>query len=459
MSTGAVPITNRPRPACFAWYIAASAARKRSTGRSCAEVGVTSPMLAVTTTDSDPTATGIRTASSIRAASDSSSGSAGGALHHDDELVAAEPGHSVRLADDGLQVLGRSHEQLVAGLVAQGVVDPLDVVEVDEQDGDVAAVPARAGQRLLEPVQQQPAVGQAGEGVVQGECHQLVLGGPPGGDVLDHADREGGAVLFVPTGVDQHPDHGAVAADQPALGARSRLPPPDHAQPRVLGRLDLVGVHEPGERRADQLLPRVAEEGAQRVVHLDEEALVGEQGHADRERTEDLGEPGLVGVHAGLPEDSHDERPALDGDLLSLGGQLRPGHRAEDLPPGHPGCGHPPPVPVDGLPVAGVDGVELLRVRGRGRAYPEEVDHRSRPRHRVCLRVPRPEAAHTFSIGPMTERGNRPSVSVLSSADRVVRGGQGSQDHRPWKYVHITNATASIRKWATISGAVRPLSW
>ena len=66
------------------------------------------------------------------------------------------------------QPLGDGDEQLVAGGVAGAVVDGLEVVEVHEEDGDRAAAAVGAGQRVVEPVGEQRAVGQAGERVVEG---------------------------------------------------------------------------------------------------------------------------------------------------------------------------------------------------------------------------------------------------------------------------------------------------
>ena len=59
---------------------------------------------------------------------------------------------------------GDGAQQLVAGAVAEAVVDPLEVVEVDEQHRHLGAPPA---QRVLETVEEQRAVGQPGEGVAE----------------------------------------------------------------------------------------------------------------------------------------------------------------------------------------------------------------------------------------------------------------------------------------------------
>ncbi len=54
------------------------------------------------------------------------------------ELVAAEPGQGVARAARLREALGNGLEQLVARVVAEAVVDLLEAVEVDEQDGERA---------------------------------------------------------------------------------------------------------------------------------------------------------------------------------------------------------------------------------------------------------------------------------------------------------------------------------
>nr|WP_255600999.1 hypothetical protein [Blastococcus sp. LR1] len=86
----------------------------------------------------------------------------------DGELVAAEPGHGVAVPQDLGQPWGHLAQQGVAVGVAQAVVDLLEAVEVDEHDGDLGRRPGRRGERLVEPVAQQEAVGQAGQRIVGG---------------------------------------------------------------------------------------------------------------------------------------------------------------------------------------------------------------------------------------------------------------------------------------------------
>ena len=63
-----------------------------------------------------------------------------GAEHR--ELVAAHPGHDVDIADDAADALGDAHQHPVARLVAEAVVDRLEVVEVDVEQRARAVVRA-----------------------------------------------------------------------------------------------------------------------------------------------------------------------------------------------------------------------------------------------------------------------------------------------------------------------------
>ena len=60
----------------------------------------------------------------------------GPVLEQDRELVTPEAADGVAAARAFAQPLGDPEQHLVAGLVAEGVVDVLEVVEVEHQDGD-----------------------------------------------------------------------------------------------------------------------------------------------------------------------------------------------------------------------------------------------------------------------------------------------------------------------------------
>ena len=66
----------------------------------------------------------------------------GDVLAQDRELVAAEAGDGLVPAQRVAQALGDRDDQLVAGRVAEAVVDDLEAVEVEEQHRDVAAAAA-----------------------------------------------------------------------------------------------------------------------------------------------------------------------------------------------------------------------------------------------------------------------------------------------------------------------------
>jgi hypothetical protein len=83
-----------------------------------------------------------------------------------DELVAAQPRHGVRLAHCGREPLRNRLQQLVAGIVTEGVVDPLEVIEIEEQARDVRAVSLRLGEDLLQPLVEQRSIRQSGENVM-----------------------------------------------------------------------------------------------------------------------------------------------------------------------------------------------------------------------------------------------------------------------------------------------------
>ncbi|HVY08558.1 MAG TPA: hypothetical protein VHB18_00230 [Mycobacteriales bacterium] len=100
-------------------------------------------------------------------------------LEQDGELVAAEARDGVSFADQAGEPRGDLPEQPVAGMVPEAVVDDLEPVDIGEDDGAEAPVASAAKQRLVQPVDEQPAVGQPGELVVEGVVCQLRLVADP----------------------------------------------------------------------------------------------------------------------------------------------------------------------------------------------------------------------------------------------------------------------------------------
>ena len=92
---------------------------------------------------------------------------------HDDELVAAVAACGVGVTRGGEEPGRHQAQHAVADVVAEAVVDALEIVEV-EQDQRYRAVVARGlRQRLAETILQQAAIGQPGELVVAGQAARL----------------------------------------------------------------------------------------------------------------------------------------------------------------------------------------------------------------------------------------------------------------------------------------------
>jgi hypothetical protein len=101
----------------------------------------------------------------------------------DRELVAAEPGQRVTRAQHALEPAGGLRQQAVAGAVAERVVDDLEVVEVQEKDGDLAVAQRPDGDRLEQQLQEARPVGDARQRVGTRLQLELLLRGLAIGDV------------------------------------------------------------------------------------------------------------------------------------------------------------------------------------------------------------------------------------------------------------------------------------
>ncbi len=88
-----------------------------------------------------------------------------------------------------LDARGHLAEDLVAGAVAEAVVDALEAVDVEEVDGRGVAA-AAAIDRVREPVTEEGAVGQPGERVVERQALELGLHALAVGHVEEDAEEE-----------------------------------------------------------------------------------------------------------------------------------------------------------------------------------------------------------------------------------------------------------------------------
>ena len=190
----------------------------------------------------------------------------------DGELVAAEARHLAAVAHDGGQPVRHLAQQLVADGVAQGVVDVLEVVEVDEHEARAGrAVRGGVVQAPLEAPTQQLAVAQTGEGVVQ----RLLL----------PAHRLRGAQL------QREHRHGEEGDELRAEGEAHRGERGDGDEDALRGQ----GEAEVGQRHPEERLtgPQRHRDGDERVVDQHEDGPGHEQGQdvAPRELLAGPGHP------------------------------------------------------------------------------------------------------------------------------------------------------------------------
>ena len=112
-----------------------------------------------------------------------------------DELVAAVAQHALAGAQHRLEAPRDLDQQLVAHVVAEGVVDVLEAVEIEETQGQPTPQPVGQGGRLAHHGGQLGAGGQAGEEVVAGQEADARLVGLLLADVGKHRHVVGDLAL------------------------------------------------------------------------------------------------------------------------------------------------------------------------------------------------------------------------------------------------------------------------
>jgi hypothetical protein len=90
-----------------------------------------------------------------------------GVRHQHRELIAADPECPVGSPQLRAEDAAHLHEQVVSDGVAGRVVDGLEVVDVDQQEGDVGPVTGGEGQQPLELVLEGAVVGEPGQRILQ----------------------------------------------------------------------------------------------------------------------------------------------------------------------------------------------------------------------------------------------------------------------------------------------------
>ena len=234
-------------------------------------------------------------------------------LEQERKFVAAEARRRVRGADARGEALRDLGQHLVAGRVTEAVVDRLEVVEVEEDDGDALVLASRTRDRVPHPLREERAVGEAGHRIVEGLMGELLLERLPLADVAAVEDdaahvlvlQQVGAVdlelMWRPVSMHQRAleDLGLVAshrrrveqelADAVAVRWVEELlePPPDH----VLGGMteqapDRGALIADGAVRPDHgdQVARVAHERAEARLAAAAVHLLGERGPRERKR-------------------------------------------------------------------------------------------------------------------------------------------------------------------------------
>jgi hypothetical protein len=114
-----------------------------------------------------------------------------------DEFIAAQPGYQVAGPDAAAQALRHFLQQFVADVMAQRVVDVLEIVEIDQHQGQLPGLPLADAQGVGELGIERQTVGQVGQRVVIGQLGQTVgrfLVGADVGEVGDMVLDVAGAV-------------------------------------------------------------------------------------------------------------------------------------------------------------------------------------------------------------------------------------------------------------------------
>ena len=97
------------------------------------------------------------------------------AVEEDRELVAPEARDGVGGTDRSFEPARHLEQHGVAGLVPEAVIDGLEVVEVDEHDGDQRALAYGRSQRMADAIGEQRAVGKIRDRIVECLMGQLLL--------------------------------------------------------------------------------------------------------------------------------------------------------------------------------------------------------------------------------------------------------------------------------------------
>ena len=191
------------------------------------------------------------------------------------ELVAADAAEDVRPPQTGAEALGDSDQQAIPDVMAEAVVDVLEVVEVEQQHRPGMVVALGVGDAPFDLLAKAPAVGEAGHLVVIGEEDESLLELLALADVLDLGDEVEGLAVGAASQRDaeQDPDDVAVAMEVALLHLVVAQLAGEHLADVLEVEVEVLGVGDLLEGLRDELVRAVAGELAQGAVDAYEVAL------------------------------------------------------------------------------------------------------------------------------------------------------------------------------------------
>ncbi len=204
-----------------------------------------------------------------------------------DELVATEASETIGVTHHVTQPARHLTEQFVADTVAEAVVDHLEVVEVDEEHRHLTR--HRSGEQRVESLHERRPVREFRQVVVGRRVRESLGCDPLVGDVLDVGDRERNALVLGHRHAGTRPHELAVTA-QVALLQEIGLGD-SQFEPGALccGGTQIVGMRDLANPHPDQRIERPVEHVGQRLVGVDDPAVVEpDEGHTGRRRMERL---------------------------------------------------------------------------------------------------------------------------------------------------------------------------
>ena len=193
-------------------------------------------------------------------------------LEQDGEFVAAEACGDVGAADVGVEATCDLDEHIVPGRMSQRIVDRLEVVEVEEDDGRRATRAPRTRHRLAHLLGEHGAVGEPGDGVVERLVRKFRLEALAFADVA-RIEQDPADVLVIDEVGEQDLELAclAVMVDQAALQRGDAL----------TGRRGGNALREPlpvaGDRKAVEALPEKIVRDVTEDA-FDRRALIGDRG-------------------------------------------------------------------------------------------------------------------------------------------------------------------------------------